>query len=43
LNKAFIGFSLNEEAKIKEIEKPISSGRWGCGIFRGDIQLKLLE
>lgn len=34
LNKAFIGFHGNERALV--------TGKWGCGAFHGDVQLKFL-
>ena len=37
LNKAFIGFSGNLEA-----QKKIATGKWGCGDFHGNVQLKFL-
>jgi len=36
LNKAYVGF------KGEEGDKGIVTGKWGCGIFWGDVQLKLL-
>ena len=41
LNKAFIGFQLAEE-KEKEKKRTVVTGKWGCGAFGGDPQLKLL-
>jgi len=42
LNKAYVGFSgvpeLDEEIK----RKPIATGRWGCGIFAGNVHLKFI-
>jgi len=42
LNKAYVGFSgvpeLDEETK----RKPIATGRWGCGIFAGNVHLKFI-
>lgn len=42
LNKAYIGFlgvpELDEETK----RKPVATGRWGCGIFAGNVQLKFI-
>jgi hypothetical protein len=32
LNKALIGFTLIEDCQ----NKTISSGKWGCGAFKGD-------
>jgi len=34
--KAYAGF------KLSSIEPVISTGKWGCGIFKGDPKLKLL-
>jgi len=40
VNKAFVGFSVsgidNQQKKL------VSTGRWGCGVFLGDSQLKLI-
>lgn len=38
LNKAIAGFSLIEDAPTKTI----ATGKWGCGAFKGDPQLKFL-
>ena len=38
LNKALIGFTLAPESRFKVI----STGKWGCGAFGGDPQLKFL-
>lgn len=40
LNKAFIGFYGSELIKDKP-RKAIATGKWGCGDFKGDFQLKL--
>lgn len=44
LLKAYVGFECsNELASFEKEEKmSISTGRWGCGIFGGDPQLKFL-
>ncbi|CAD8178691.1 unnamed protein product [Paramecium octaurelia] len=42
LNKAFIGFSLSQSAKEEEFLYPISTGKWGCGVFKGNTQLKTI-
>ncbi|CAD8100734.1 unnamed protein product [Paramecium sonneborni] len=42
INKAFIGFSLQQQAEEKEFLMPISTGKWGCGAFKGDCELKTL-
>lgn len=41
LTKAHSGFSASLEFNIN-CKKPISTGRWGCGAFRGDSQLKFV-
>ena len=42
INKAYIGFwGSNSEGEYLE-RKTISTGRWGCGAFQGDSQLKLI-
>ncbi|EGR30771.1 poly adp-ribose glycohydrolase, putative [Ichthyophthirius multifiliis] len=38
INKAFVGF----QAPQVPLDVPISTGRWGCGAFQGDSQLKLV-
>ena len=38
LNKALVGFNFPEEFR----HKIISTGKWGCGAFGGDPQLKFL-
>lgn len=38
LNKALVGFNFPEEFR----HKVISTGKWGCGAFGGDPQLKFL-
>lgn len=38
LNKALVGFSFPEESRFNTI----STGKWGCGAFGGDPQLKFL-
>ncbi|CAD8053536.1 unnamed protein product [Paramecium primaurelia] len=42
LNKAFIGFSLSQSAKEEDFFFPISTGKWGCGAFKGNCQLKII-
>lgn len=39
-NKAFVGFYQDVEDDSKPI--PVSSGNWGCGVFRGSKTLKAL-
>ena len=41
LNKAFIGFKGSDIMKDKP-KKAIATGKWGCGDFLGDFQLKLI-
>jgi poly(ADP-ribose) glycohydrolase len=38
LNKAFIGF-----ASTKSTGGKIATGKWGCGVFAGDVALKYLQ
>ena len=38
LNKALLGF----KAPNVDIKRPVATGNWGCGAFRGDPQLKFL-
>ncbi|KAL6065054.1 poly(ADP-ribose) glycohydrolase [Balamuthia mandrillaris] len=44
LNKAYAGFSVPEEGIYTATKalKPIATGNWGCGIFKGDPQLKAI-
>ena len=37
LNKAFIGFKSQSNNK-----RPVATGKWGCGAFRGDPEIKFL-
>lgn len=39
LRKAFIGF---QGPPGLDASTPISTGRWGCGAFNGDTELKFL-
>jgi len=41
VNKAYVGFSA-QDPQGSETKKPISTGKWGCGLFGGDAQLKFL-
>ncbi|KAM7539567.1 hypothetical protein Aperf_G00000029094 [Anoplocephala perfoliata] len=41
LNKAFCGFS-DSFAPYRSLPKVVVSGNWGCGIFKGDRELKCL-
>jgi len=41
LNKAYVGFSASDDLGNKE-KKDIATGRWGCGVFKGDVQLKFI-
>jgi len=41
INKAYIGF-WGSELETGNIRKGIATGRWGCGAFRGDSQLKFI-
>jgi poly(ADP-ribose) glycohydrolase len=40
LNKAFIGFT-GDSADPTPL-RPVVTGKWGCGVFRGDPQLKFM-
>jgi len=42
LNKAFIGFNVSKYQEKANVNKKIATGRWGCGAFRGNAQLKLI-
>lgn len=39
IHKAYVGFS---PAKILNDDKDIVSGKWGCGVFKGDSQVKFV-
>lgn len=40
LNKAYVGFFTDPSDQTSPL--PVCSGNWGCGVFRGDKQLKAL-
>jgi len=40
LNKAYVGFKCKKTAEI--VWKRIATGRWGCGVFKGNPQLKFM-
>jgi len=43
LNKAYVGFvSDNLDVDSAEKRKDIATGKWGCGVFGGDPQLKFM-
>ncbi len=43
LNKAYIGFNVGEwQESPADRKKSIATGRWGCGAFRGNAQLKMV-
>ena len=43
LNKSYIGFNGHELIDEKKNQKKkIATGRWGCGVFGGDSQLKFI-
>jgi len=42
LNKAYVGFYGTETPMDRKINKPLSTGKWGCGAFMGDVQLKFV-
>ncbi|KAF1321007.1 Poly glycohydrolase, partial [Globisporangium splendens] len=39
LVKAFVGFAYPEQVSARW---PVATGNWGCGVFRGDAELKFL-
>jgi len=42
LNKAYVGF-LGDDVKAEDTpKKPIWTGKWGCGVYGGNVQLKFL-
>jgi len=42
LNKAFVGFNIKKVQEKENERKKIATGRWGCGAFRGNSQLKFV-
>ena len=43
LNKAFVGFSASDALEEEEsAPRRVVSGKWGCGDFEGDFQLKII-
>jgi len=42
LNKAYVGFFGAEKPGERKINKVLSTGKWGCGAFLGDTQLKFM-
>ena len=42
LHKAFIGFSLHNQIPKKFHDKKIATGKWGCGGFKGNPQVKFI-
>lgn len=42
LNKAFIGFNVEKYQERENARKRIATGRWGCGAFKGNAQLKFI-
>ena len=42
LNKAWVGFRGSLEEAKEESKRAIVTGKWGCGAFRGDAQLKFV-
>ena len=42
LNKAYVAFYDDDLSGETSVKKPISTGNWGCGAFRGDMQLKFI-
>jgi len=43
LNKATIGFSGDSNLDDEKGNRwPVVTGNWGCGIFRGNVQLKFI-
>uniref|UniRef100_A0A8D9EJI1 poly(ADP-ribose) glycohydrolase n=1 Tax=Cacopsylla melanoneura TaxID=428564 RepID=A0A8D9EJI1_9HEMI len=41
LNKAYVGFSWGQEDSSRS-GNTVATGNWGCGAFKGDVQLKAL-
>ena len=41
LNKAYIGFNAADDLG-KMTKKKVATGRWGCGVFKANVQLKFL-
>ncbi|KAL1459241.1 hypothetical protein WDU94_011246 [Cyamophila willieti] len=41
LNKAYVGFSWGQEDASRS-GNTVATGNWGCGAFKGDVQLKAL-
>ncbi len=41
LNKAYIGFNAGDDLGNSQ-KKSIATGRWGCGVFKANIQLKFI-
>jgi len=41
-NKAYVGFYGDPQRDRMGSLKPVSTGAWGCGIFKGDYRLKFL-
>ncbi|XP_017298683.2 poly(ADP-ribose) glycohydrolase [Diaphorina citri] len=41
LNKAYVGFSWGQEDPSRR-GNTVATGNWGCGAFKGDVQLKAL-
>ncbi len=42
VNKAYIGFFGNGKYPEKGGKRAVATGKWGCGAFKGDVQLKFL-
>ena len=42
ISKAYVGFSNTDYIDESEKKKSIATGRWGCGAFAGDPQLKMV-
>ena len=40
LNKAYVGFFDNNDSEANNL--PVNTGKWGCGVFGGDLHLKTL-
>ncbi len=41
MNKAYIGFNAGDDLGNSQ-KKSIATGRWGCGVFKANIQLKFI-
>ncbi|RHZ27779.1 hypothetical protein DYB31_010035 [Aphanomyces astaci] len=43
LDKAMVGFQrLPDESPTQRGRRPVATGNWGCGVFKGDVELKFV-